>query len=209
MGKTKEEIKQELDRELIVRLFVEKLNDHNKSWDGCANSIIRESKDLTPEEFFCNSKRGDIILDFFYLERDTKGFPKLEKLKLVEIKCLELIMPLTTHPSAKNGIKVAKKYALGKATEEELEEAHTWTWQVYKEMRCGGRNEYNHTSYDYSIINAIYTITDISNYQYDNNIIDKVVTVAKESPFMSTRKVMEKCADICRELLWIPKTYLK
>lgn len=209
MKEVKEKIRQELDREFIVRLFAERLKDHNDSWSGCAGPVIRESNGLTYQEFFSNSKRGDVILDFFYLERDSKKFPSLEKLKLVEIKCLELIMPLTTYPSAKNGIKVAKKYALGKATEEELEEAHSWMWQVYKEIQCGGRNEHNCTSYDYSIINAIHVITDISDYQHNNDIIDKVVTVAEGSPYLSKEKIMKKCADICREHLWIPKDYLK
>ncbi len=207
--KTKEDIKKELDRELIVRLFIERLKEHNFSWHGSANPTIRESKDLTPQEFLRNSERGDVILDFFYLERGSKKFPDLKKLKLVEIECLELIMSLTTYPSAKNGIKVAKKYVLGKATKEDLEEAHSWMWQVYKRMQCGEQNEHDHTHCDYCIIDAIYVITDISNYQYDNTIIDKVVTIAEESPFMSKNKIMKKCADICRKHLWIPNDYLK
>ena len=202
---TREKIKQELDRELIVRLFAARIEELD-----CYSGLLDEIKNKTPEEFFNETKRGDILLYFFYEEKGTKGFPPLEKIKLVEIECINLIIHLMKYQGSKNAIKVTKQYILGKIQEEELEEAHEWACKVYHDFDCGERFQYNHELYEVTIADLARNVSDIDNYFYNdqNHVICDVVEAARESPFMSGKKVMKHCTDICKKRLWIPKDYL-
>ena len=76
--------------------------------------------DRTPQQALEQCDRGDWLLWWIGKERETKGFPNIREIILVEALCAKLVIHLMKDNRSIQAVEVAERYGRGLATDEEL-----------------------------------------------------------------------------------------
>ena len=96
---------------------------------ACKEAILFcENKTL--EQAWNKCKRGDWMLWLAFKMKRKRGWSNIKQITLAKVRCARLVQHLMKDQRSLDALDVAEKYALGKATRKELNDAATYAAYV-------------------------------------------------------------------------------
>ena len=162
-----------------------------EEYEACKDAVEYREQFNTFQEAWKNCQRGDWMLWIAFKLKVNK-----RTLTLTKARCAKTVMHLMEDERSIKAVKVAEKYGLGYATEEELEEAsNDASYASYTSYASAAASNAAYcASYSSAAAAAAYYTSKTAYYAADAILLSTKSIEAKKQNELET-------ADICREIL--------